>query len=105
MDSTLKDYVSIEKFEAIPQEEYEGEQTNIDTIINKEIAIMKFKVLPSSFYEGNYLLVQVMDKSNELAWFRTGSAVLEKQLTQLEKQGKLPIRATIRKVKRYYTLS
>lgn len=104
-------FSEIPQYESVPTESFEGEKISIDSILNKEVAILKFRVMPSSFFEGNFLMCQIMDAENNLAWFTTGSTVLEKQLKDIESKDKLPIRTTIKKVKgqnptkRYYTLS
>lgn len=95
----------IPKFEAEPMEEYEGQKTSIDNVLNKEIAILKFRVMPSSFFEGDYCLIQIMDPENNLGWFTTGSKVLIAQLNELKEAGKLPIRCKIVKIKRYYSIT
>ena len=104
MESITPIWNDIPEYEGVPSEPFEGEKISIDSILNKKIAILKFRVQPSSFYEGNYILVQIMDAGNNLVWFSTSSKVLEAQLNDLDKKGSLPIRTTITKVKRYYTL-
>lgn len=102
--SDLRDFTEIPKFEP-EQIQMEGEQVKINDILNQEVAFLDIIVLPSNFFEGDYGTVQIMNDLNNKKWFRTSSAVLIKQLTDLKDKKKLPLRSTIRKVKRYFTLS
>jgi len=104
-EKSLPVWGEIPQYEEMPIEEFQGDKISIDNVLNKGIAILEFRVLPSAFFEGNYLMVQIMDPEGNLAWFTTGSSVLEKQLNELKKKEKLPIRCKIVKIKRYYTLA
>lgn len=98
------DYLSIPKFEP-KQIQMDGQQIKIDDVLNKEVAFLDITVMASNFFEGDYGTVQVMDDLGEKKFFRTSSAVLIKQLSDLKAAEKLPIRSVISKIKRYYTLS
>lgn len=85
--------------------EMNGEKTTVDALLNKELAFLNIEVFPSSFYEGDFASVEVVDEYNVQYWFRTSSAVLIRQLSDLKKEGKLPVKSIIKKVKKYYTLA
>lgn len=100
----MVDFNDVPNFE--PSEiQLEGNKTTLDAVVNQPLAFVDINIYPSSFYEGNYASVQAIDSNNEKLWFRTGSKVLIAQLSELKEKGKLPIKSTIKKIKRYYTLS
>jgi hypothetical protein len=83
---------------------FEGEKISVEQIVNKEVAIMDIKVSPSSFYEGDFAIVLVGESDGKPKFFNTSSKVLIAQITNLKQKHELPVRSTITKVKRYYTL-
>lgn len=83
----------------------QGEKTTIDNLLNKPVAFLDIRVSPSQFFEGDYAGIEVMNDLEERMWFRTSSAVLIKQLTDLKEKGKLPVKGKIVKIKRYYTIA
>ena len=98
------------EFNSIPRFEpsritMEGEKVTVDSVVNKEVAFLDIQVAPSTFYEGDFGTVQIANDLGEKQFFNTSSKVLIAQLTDLKDKAKLPIRATIKKVKRYFTLS
>jgi len=100
----MSNFNEIPEFEPIKFEMI-GEKTILEKVINMQVAFIDINIFPSSFYEGDYASIQILTDLNEKQWFRTGSKILITQLTELKQLGKLPVRATIKKVKRYYTLS
>ena len=100
----MSNFNEIPGFEPI-KFEMAGEKVILESLVNKEIAFLDINIFPSSFYEGDYASIQIMNDLNEKQWFRTGSKVLITQLIELKQKGKLPVRATVKKIKRYYTLS
>jgi len=83
---------------------FDGEKVSIDAVLNKEITIMDFRTSPSTFHEGDYCAVSFMNGAIS-QWFTTGSGVLISQLRKLRELEKIPAKATITKVKRYYTMA
>lgn len=95
---------NIPKFE-VQKIVLEGEKVLLESLINQEVAFFDINIFPSAFFEGDYASVQIEDADGNKKWFRTSSGVLITQLKELKDKKKLPIRSTIRKVKRYFTLS
>ena len=83
----------------------EGEKLKLDDILNKEILIKDFDLKKSAYSKnetGLYLTLQ-FEVEGETNILFTGSDVLIRQLQKYKQQ--LPFYATLKKIKRYYTLS
>lgn len=89
--------------EVAPRVTLEGERIKLLDILNQEIVINDFVVLKSQYDRvENYVVVQCMLKGEKYT-FATGSQVILKQLEEI--RDKLPVRTTIRRKGRYFTLT
>ena len=98
----IHDYSEVKKqFENVFPD---AKKTDLITVLNKPIIIKEFKALPSTIAEGKEFVVILAELNGERLSINSGEIVL-KQLTEIK--DKLPIRATITKLKgkRYYTLA
>jgi hypothetical protein len=83
----------------------DGDKIKIADVLNNEITVVNYAIRDSRYSKnksGKYLILQIEQESERHVIF-TGSDVL---IEQIEKYGnKIPFKATIRKVKRYYTFT
>lgn len=83
----------------------DGEKVKIDSVLDQEITIIGFRFRKSK-YSGHLptcLTVQFENDKGEHRVFFTGSAVLIEQFEQYGER--VPFRATLRKIDKFYTLS
>jgi len=84
----------------------DGEKIKIDSILNQEIEILGYRISPSKYAKnqsGQYLMLQIRQGDGQINVLFSGSDVL---IRQLETYGKeVPFYVTIKKIKRYYTLT
>ncbi|MCL2331075.1 MAG: hypothetical protein FWC61_00840 [Proteobacteria bacterium] len=81
----------------------DGRKRRIEEILNKEIVVRGHKIIPSKRNDGEKCLQLQFETDDELCILFTGSAVL---IDQCEKYGgKIPFRATIKKIDKYFTFS
>lgn len=100
----MVDFNEIERFEA-PKFTLEGEKVTISDVMNKEIAVLDIHVQASAYFAGDFAGIQILNEKNEKQYFNCSSGVVIKQLSDLKEKGLLPKRVTIRKIKRYYSIS
>lgn len=83
----------------------DGDKITLDDIINQEVTILAYSIKTSRYGKnksGKYLTLQVVLNDVKYVVF-TGSDVL---IEQMEKYGdQTPFLTTVRKIKRYYSLS
>jgi hypothetical protein len=83
----------------------DGDKKAIEDILNKEIIILNYRIRESRYSDnrdGKYLTLQVEIDGKRYVIF-TGSDVLVEQLKRYSNQ--LPFVSTIRKIKKYFTLT
>lgn len=81
----------------------DGRKRRMDEILNQEIIICGFKIIPSKRNDREKCLQLQFELNGELCILFTGSAVL---MDQCEHYGdKVPFRATIKKIDKYFTFS
>lgn len=81
----------------------EGTKITMLELLNKPVIIYQFRVLKSKFDTGKEVLQIQLELDNELRVIFTESKVIRNQLEDI--QDKLPVRATFKKERNYYTLS
>jgi len=81
---------------------FDGDKIHINDVINMEINIIAYRVADSKYTDRKCLTLQIEFENNKHIIF-TGSTVLIDQLEKYKEQ--LPFITTIRKIKKYYTLS
>ena len=85
---------------------FSGDKVRLNDLVNREVIILRYKVRPSKFKGKGDSCATVQFKfteDGEEKIFFTGSTVI---IGQLEKYGsRLPFKAYIRRIDRYYTLA
>jgi hypothetical protein len=80
-----------------------GKKMRMEEILNKQIIILGYKIIASKKNEGEKCLHLQFNNNGEIRTLFTGSAVL---LDQCEKYSeKLPFRAEIKKIDKYFTFA
>jgi hypothetical protein len=80
----------------------EGKKIYIRNILDKEIIITNFRVSKSKKNDGQCLCIQLV-LGDEICVIFTGSSVLISQLERVK--DKLPIRTSIKKIDKFFTLT
>lgn len=85
---------------------FTGDKARLNGLVNREVIILRYKVRPSKYRDKGDRCATVQFKEAEDGpekIFFTGSSVI---IGQLEKYGeRLPFKAYIRHIDRYYTLA
>lgn len=93
----------IKSFSEVVGRKYFNVQNKVkfSDLIDKEIIIKDFQILPSKFGKGEFAVVLASFPNREEFFTITSSQVIMKQLNEIKE--KLPVKATVKKVKKYYT--
>ena len=74
--------------------DFEGEQVELNSIVNKEIVVKNYEELPSNFGpEGSVFLIVQAELEGQLITFSTGSKPVIDKIRRLK--DKLPLKGTI----------
>lgn len=83
----------------------DGEKIRLDNVLGKEVVVLSHRLNSSKFTDsrtGNYVTIQIEIDGEKKVIF-TGSGVLSDQCKRYE--NKMPFKAKIKKVQKYYTFT
>jgi len=85
------------------QTPFDGTKKRIDEALNRPIIVRGYKIIPSKKSAGAMCLELQFEMNGELCILFTGSSVLTDQCEKYA--DKMPFRATIKKVDKFFTFS
>jgi len=94
---TFSEVTGVRQFEAETQERFSD-------LVNREFIVLDYTKLQSRFNpDKEYVVIFAKFPNNQTFTTTTGSEVIMRQLDQIHER--LPVKVTLKKVKRYFTFS